>query len=522
MSYQTGKKSKNIIKKFAALSLIVMMAAMVIPFGDFYTVNAASSINSASKASGASYTGSAALASKLDAVFEGKIGLSKSSSFKSTVSAPLGSSKMTSRNQYYIKNKTTGAVTNGWQCYIYANAVYNTLFNEYIGRAASLSHSKVLISGGSNKASYDQFSKAGVKCGAYMRTTTKSSGAYNGSAGHSLIVLSYNANNITYLEGNADGHGLVRIVTRTWADFNNNQLSGRSRYICHVVQPTETYYNSLYSATSGGSSEEKTVSTTAGNGTVSYSRVLSYKSSVMTGSDVKYVQTSLKALGYSVTVNGKFDSATQKAVKAFQKDHSLSVDGKCGSGTWKAIEKAVKAQTTDSAVAAASVTLTSVAVKNKPSKVTYTVGEKLNTSGLKLTATYSDKSTKAVTSGFACDVTTLNKVGTQKVTVTYNGKKTTFNVTVKAAALKITTQPVDSSAAIGGKVSFTVKAEGTDLSYQWQLSDDNGKTWRNSSIKKADYSTTLSKSNVNRQLRCVITDASGNKVTSQVVTMKKK
>ncbi|MBQ1554213.1 MAG: S-layer homology domain-containing protein, partial [Clostridia bacterium] len=76
--------------------------------------------------------------------------------------------------------------------------------------------------------------------------------------------------------------------------------------------------------------------------------------------------------------------------------------------------------------------------------------------------------------------------------------------------------------ALGGKVSFTVKAEGTGLTYQWQLSDDNGKTWRNSSVKKADYNTTLSKSNVNRQVRCIVTDKNGNKVTSNAASMKKK
>ena len=440
------KNSRKVIRKLAAFALIVMMAAAVIPFGDFATAQAASaSIESAQSTSGESYTSSSAMAAKLDTVFAGKIGLSKTSSFKSTVSAPLGSSKMTSRNQYYIKNKTTGSVTSGWQCYIYANAVYNTLFGEYIGRAQGLSHSKVVISGGSSKASYQQFTDANVKCGAYMRTTTKKNGAYNGSAGHSLIVLSYNANGITYLEGNADGHGLVRIITRTWDGFNKAQLSGRSRYICHVVQATDSYYAEHYRASSGEASTEKT-STSKSDG--SYSRVLSYKKTVMTGEDVKTVQNSLKTLGYSVNVNGKYDEATRDVVKAFQKANGLTVDGKCGSGTWKAIEKAVKAAASETAVKGVSVT--------------------------------------------------------------------------KSATLKITRQPANVTVALGGKVSFTVKAEGTGLTYQWQLSDDNGKTWRNSSVKKADYNTTLSKSNVNRQVRCIVTDKDGNKVTSKAASMKKK
>ncbi|MBQ1555424.1 MAG: peptidoglycan-binding protein, partial [Clostridia bacterium] len=133
----------------------------------------------------------------------------------------------------------------------------------------------------------------------------------------------------------------------------------------------------------------------------------------MTGEDVKTVQNSLKTLGYSVNVNGKYDEATRDVVKGFQKANGLTVDGKCGSGTWKAIEKAVKAAASETAVKGVSVT--------------------------------------------------------------------------KSATLKITRQPANVTVALGGKVSFTVKAEGTGLTYQWQLSDDNGKTWRNSSVKKADY-----------------------------------
>lgn len=565
--------SRNISKKIAAFTLIFAMVVLVVPFGSFDTVNAASYITSSGSAKGSAYTSSPDLASKLDAVFAGDIGLCTSTTFKSSTNAKLGSSVMTGSKLYFIKNKTTGGITSGWQCFIYANAVYNTLFNEYVGHATSLSNSKVLISGGSNTASYNQFKNAGVKCGAYVRTTNKSSGAYNGSVGHSLIVLSYDANNITYLEGNADGKGLVRVTTRTWSDFNSNQLSGRSRYICHVVQPKDTYYNSLYSVSSGSKSTtttttKKTATTTATTSTsvdpsgckVSYSRTLSYKSSVMSGNDVKYVQTCLKYLGYTVTINSKFDSTTLAAIKKFQSDASITVDGKCGPGTWSALEKAVAAKkkgstsvttaktttttkatttvkattaakttttakkttttktATTATVASANITLTAIAVKSNPTKTEYVVGDKLNTSGLKLTASYSDKSTKTVTSGFTCNVSTLSKAGTTKVTVTYGGKTATFNVTVREA-LKITAQPTNSSAKLGNTVTFTVKATGEGLKYQWQLSDD-GKNWRNSSIKEATYRTAISKINNNRQVRCVITDKYGNKVTSGTATMK--
>ena len=532
----------SIVKKIGAFALIIAMAALIVPMGDFNTVYAASYITSAGSTGGSAYTDSAALAAKLNTVFAGDIGLYTSGSLKSTANAKLGSSVMTGSKLYYIKNKTSGVTTSGWQCFIYANAVYNTLYNEYVGRASALSNSKVVLSGG-NTASYNQFKNAGVKCGAYIRTTNQSNGAYNTSTGHSMIVLCYNANGITYLEGNADGNGLVRIATRTWSEFNSNQLSGRSRYICHVVQPTDNYYNSLYGTTSTTTAAKTTTTTTTKASTastttssvdpasckVAYSRLLSYKSSVMSGNDVKYVQTCLQYLGYTVTVNSKYDSVTNTAVKQFQKDASISVDGKCGSGTWTALEKAVAAKksgtvvataktTTTATVASANISVSSIAIKSNPTKTVYMVGDKLDTTGLKLTATYSDKSVKTVSSGFTCSVSNLTRVGTTKVTVTYGGKTTTFNVTV-TKALKITAQPVTASAAAGSQVSFTVKATGTGLTYQWQLSDD-GRNWRNSSIKTDTYSVTLSKTNNNRQVRCVITDKNGNKVTSNAASMK--
>ncbi len=81
------------------------------------------------------------------------------------------------------------------------------------------------------------------------------------------------------------------------------------------------------------------------------------------------------------------------------------------------------------------VALASIAVKSNPTKISYYVGDTLNTSGLTLTATYNNDTTKTITSGFTCTPTDLNTVGTQKITVTYGGKTTSFNITVEEVAL---------------------------------------------------------------------------------------
>ena len=61
------------------------------------------------------------------------------------------------------------------------------------------------------------------------------------------------------------------------------------------------------------------------------------------GEDVKYVQTMLYKLGYSLGpcgIDSDFGQATEAAVKEFQRDHKLNADGVVGPLTYEALEKA--------------------------------------------------------------------------------------------------------------------------------------------------------------------------------------
>lgn len=65
-----------------------------------------------------------------------------------------------------------------------------------------------------------------------------------------------------------------------------------------------------------------------------------------TGATVKTLQQMLLKLGYDLGicgVDGDFGIATEKAVKAFQKDHGLKADGIVGDKTWAALEAAADA-----------------------------------------------------------------------------------------------------------------------------------------------------------------------------------
>ncbi|HEZ7985548.1 MAG TPA: RICIN domain-containing protein [Ruminococcus sp.] len=66
-----------------------------------------------------------------------------------------------------------------------------------------------------------------------------------------------------------------------------------------------------------------------------------------------------------------------------------------------------------------------------PDKLLYNVGEKLNTEGLVIKQVYETGRSFTTTSGFTVDKNVL-KLGDNKVTVTYEGKSTTFDITVNS------------------------------------------------------------------------------------------
>ena len=72
-----------------------------------------------------------------------------------------------------------------------------------------------------------------------------------------------------------------------------------------------------------------------------------------------------------------------------------------------------------------------------PTKLTYTKGESLNTSGLTLRLKKYSGATEDVTKGFTCEPTVLDTVGTQTITVKYGEKTVTFDVTVTEAVASV-------------------------------------------------------------------------------------
>ena len=76
----------------------------------------------------------------------------------------------------------------------------------------------------------------------------------------------------------------------------------------------------------------------------------------------------------------------------------------------------------------------SISVKNMPTKLSYSAGDRLDISGMVLEVTMNTGKTEAVSTGFSCTPMLLEKEGRQQITVSYQGKTCTFELVVSAAA----------------------------------------------------------------------------------------
>ena len=101
--------------------------------------------------------------------------------------------------------------------------------------------------------------------------------------------------------------------------------------------------------------------------------------------------------------------------------------------------------------------VTNISVRETPAKMEYTEGESLDTEGLQIEAGYDDGTSQVISNGFSCVPEVLDKAGTQTITVTYEGKTTTFQVTVNS---RQDPEPLASgrisAASVSGSAGMTV------------------------------------------------------------------
>ena len=107
----------------------------------------------------------------------------------------------------------------------------------------------------------------------------------------------------------------------------------------------------------------------------------------------------------------------------------------------------------------------SVEVATPPTKLTYTVGDQFDSTGLTLEVTYNDGTTEIITEGFTVSAPDMSVAGTKYVTINYQNLTTTFTITVEEIpTAKVGTIVVESATVkVGEQVTIPVKVEKTDL-----------------------------------------------------------
>ena len=121
-------------------------------------------------------------------------------------------------------------------------------------------------------------------------------------------------------------------------------------------------------------------------------------------------------------------------------------------------------KTTSFNVVVLEVAISGISIFSVPDVLSYYVGDTLLTDGLAVLVTYNNGTNKIVTSGFTCTPMVLNTEGIQKVTVIFEGKTASFNVSVtsvKITEIEIVNVPEKTSYIIGEKFDpkgLTMKA----------------------------------------------------------------
>lgn len=224
---------------FCAILIAVLLVGLV-AITPATTVSAAT-YTKTSQVSGSDFTARPKLAKALDAIFAGNAGIYSNKKCTNLVNTALGTKSVPNNGvNQYVGAYNKSAKNTGTSCWIYANGVYFTLFNEALGNGSPGKNSEKLnLSKTTNKKlTYENLCTWGVRRGV---------GAQIRVGNHSIIVLGYNESGLTYLDGNGDGKGLVAVRDLTWKQVSKTgAINGTVKYI---IQPKNEYLEKNYPCT---------------------------------------------------------------------------------------------------------------------------------------------------------------------------------------------------------------------------------------------------------------------------------
>ena len=200
------------------ISLLAMPAFAALPTGTGI-------ITSSSSVSGSEFSPKSSIAKKLNKMFAGDIGLYADSGKTKLVNAALGTRNVPNNGKYqYWANGHAGT-----SCFAYANAFYSKFYDGFSPHdPVNGNHQRVKATG---KITYQNFVKWGVRDDAAV---------YIREGNHSIIVLHYDENYITYIDGNGDAKGLIALRKEAWKRGSGSNIYNQKPSL--IVQPRTSYF----------------------------------------------------------------------------------------------------------------------------------------------------------------------------------------------------------------------------------------------------------------------------------------
>lgn len=170
-----------------------------------------------------------------------------------------------------------------------------------------------------------------------------------------------------------------------------------------------------------------------------------------------FVGEDLDTTNLSINVSYS-NNYTKEVTSGFTTSYDFSTTGA------KTVTVTYSGKTTSFTVEVINPTIEDLEIISSATKTTYNVGDTLDTSGLTLKATYNNGSEKTVTSGFTTNYD-FSTAGTKTVTVTYDGKSVTYNVSVLSKGSASIDVTATQSAQTGDEVVFNVNLSNADELY---------------------------------------------------------
>ena len=268
---------------------------------------------------------------------------------------------------------------------------------------------------------------------------------------------------VVYSEGSGDSVvEMYDIYGNELANDDNSGSNNNFRLECKLTAGTKYLFAVKYKST-----------TATGTINVKLRNIYAITYNANGGSNAPSAQS--KEYGLNIALSSSKPTRTGYTFKGWATNSTATTASYQPSATFTS-----NANTTLYAVWEKEIVLSSIAVNSNPSKTIYYIGDSFNANGLIIKLTYNDGTTENISTGFTTSGFDSESAGTKTITVSYGGKTTAFDVTVKMPTIVLSPQSLTMN--IGETNTITATTVPSGYSVTWTSSNTSVVTVSNGTI----------------------------------------